>query len=501
MMRIKRHEEAEFYALFDGRVHPSDDLLAIDRLAPQRGIAATFSSLREEPQRGPLFYLVARLWARLAGDGVVAMRALPALLGIAGIAFAFVLGRRVAGGLTGGAILAALVAVSPIELHLARQLREYGAIADTVLASAWLLLRAFERRSIGRWCAYGASVLVGLFVSPIFGAVAIAHAIVAAYAARRDGRRVFLGWLASVAVAGAIFAPWLVANLGMARAHAGDLSWLHGAYAPRAYALKWAFNIGAVFFDSEFARVRLGLVLVPILAIVALSFYAACTVAYDPVARVLALATTLCSLVPLVLLDIVTHAHFESVTRYQMATWVGIDILVALALTQALAAPSRRRIAAASALGFLVICGAFSAAFDRAYPVWWDDNEHLDERLVGRVVAAAGAPALVVATKDGEAAPHALVLAHYLPPGTGMLLYGATLPPLPPAPRDVFLFIPTQNVVREVKARVAPARDVRNGSPPLGLSIPDLRSESDAQASAAIRADNALWHVVSTSPT
>ena len=493
MLRITGHEQPDLDRLFDGRTHAASDVLATTRLDAHLGIAATLASLRNEPQRGPLFYVAARAWADVFGDTVARMRLLSACIGVAAVGFAFLLGRCMAGGAIGGAVLAALVAIAPIELRFSQQLREYETIAALALASAWLLLRAVERPAAARFAAYAASVLLGFFASPIFGAVVAAHAVVMAVAARRDGRALFGWWLAAVVVATLAYAPWALGTVATAGAHANDLAWLIGSYSLRSFALKWAFNAGAVFFDAEFARARYGLVLIPILACIAGAFVSAFAWPRDAVARALALSYTLCTIVPLVALDVVRHAHFESVTRYQMTTWVGIDLIVALLVVRGLTAGGNGARAAIVGFAFAVGCGTFSAVFARPYAVWWENNEHLDERAAGASIAAA-IPAVVVATKNGAAEPYALVLSRYVPPDTPMLLYGGALPALPGATR-LFFFAPDASVVREVDRRVAPARVLRNVSPAIGLTIPDLRAPRDAQAAAALRADNALWRI------
>jgi hypothetical protein len=59
----------------------------------------------------------------------------------------------------------------------------------------------------------------------------------------------------------------------------------------------------------------------------------------------------------------------------------------------------------------------------------------------------------------------------------------------------VYVFVPAARVVGELTRRVAPQRTMRNVSPAIGLTIPDLRTPRDALADAAIRADNALWSI------
>jgi uncharacterized membrane protein len=498
MLRITGHDEAQLYGSFDGRVRSARSFLALDRLDAASTFSATIASLREEPQRGPLFYLAARVWAGAFGDGVYAMRVFPSLLGVACIGLAFGLGRRLAGDALGGATLAALVAISPIELHFSQQVREYVLIAGAILASSWSLFGALDRPTIVRWTTYAIVAAAGLFTSPIFAAVLVAHAAVALGSLRRvpaSARSVSLGFGIAVAAALAAYAPWALPALAASHAHAGDLAWLHGDYSPRSFALKWAFNIGAVFFDAEFARPRFGVVLLPLFALVALAAIAALRRPTNPLPNALALATTLCSAIPLVTLDVATHAHFETVTRYQMATWIGIDMLVALALASWLrSARSVLRIGAVAAFAFVVVCGAFSAGFDRAYAVWWDDNEHLDERLVARTIATGRAPALVLVSKDGAAAPYALVLAHYLPPDAAFLSYESVVPEIPAWGGDVYLFVPSTDAVADARGHFALSGfGLRNVSPALGLSIPDLRSAHDARDAAALGAQNALW--------
>jgi uncharacterized membrane protein len=492
MLRITGHVDADLYALFDGSVRGPESILAVERLAPKHGIGATLSSLSEEPQRGPLYYIAARAWADVFGDGVARMRAFSALLGIAGIGFAFLLGRRVARGNLGGVMLAALVAVAPIEVRFSGQVREYVAIACATLATAWLLLRAFESGTVLRWAAYAGSLLVGLFVSPLFVTMLGAHFVTACVAARRS-RAKFVGWLAAACVSCLLFSPWFLQSLEAAPAHARDVSWLLGAYRPEALVMKWVFNVGAVFFDAEVARTTLAVALVPILAIVILAIASAFRRG-DAVARALALCTTFAAVALVVCVDIVRNARYEGITRYQMTTWVGIDLLVVMLLAGWIDSDHQRlRSAGVVAFAFLVGCGTFCAVFDRSYSLWWDDNEHIDERRVAATIAAPRVPALVVATDDGNSGAYALVLARYLPPDTKLLLYRGPLPSLPVFAGDTYAFVPQADALAELERRRPGG--VRNVSPESGLSIPDLRSSAGGAAADAARIDNTLWLV------
>jgi hypothetical protein len=131
--------------------------------------------------------------------------------------------------------------------------------------------------------------------------------------------------------------------------------------------------------------------------------------------------------------------------------------------------------------------------FDRSYALWWNNNEHIDERRVAATIAATGVPALVVATDDGNTGENVLVLARYLPPDTKMLLYHGALPVLPAFAGHTYAFVPQADALAELEGRRPGG--LRNVSPEAGVAIPDLRSSDAGGAADAARIDNTLWLV------
>ena len=344
LLRISGHSQNAMYALFDGKVHRSDELLALQHVTPGRGLGATLQSLHEEPQRGPLYYLLARLWIGISGNNTAAVRGLSVLLGIAGIVIAFLLGRRLTASREGGYVLAALVALSPIEIRFSQQVREYILVADLMLLSAWLLLRACERPVWQRWLACGLCALAGLYTNPTFAFLMVGEGFVALYVAwrRGGGVRVAVGSLVAACAAVLCYLPWALAAQRAAERGSVDIAWAAGAYTVRATLLKWTFNTGAVFFDSEYAHVAWGIALLPLLAIVATAVWRALVRKGDGTARALALAVAFSTLIPIVALDVLRHAHYELIARYQMPTWLGIEMLVTLLLVPALLGENAR---------------------------------------------------------------------------------------------------------------------------------------------------------------
>jgi uncharacterized membrane protein len=492
LLRISGHTNAELDALFDGSVRPARDVFALQEITPQRGAGDLLRSIaREEPQRGPLYYVLARAWIGVVGNGTAQVRGLSALLGVAGIGIAFALGLRAAGTLEGGALAAAFFALAPLQIRLAQQVREYVLVADLTLLSAFALSRAFEKPSWTRWAAFACCAVAGLYANVEFAFVlAFEGAVVAAFAARGapELRRSRLaGCGACGVVAAAAYAPWLYAVSAVAGRGAGGVSWAASAYSLRSSLLKWTFNLGASFFDSEYAHPAYGVVLLPALALCAYALYRLARGPGDGFVRALGLALVASSIVPLTLLDAVQRSHYALVTRYAMSSWTGLEFALALALAWQLeSARSGERRFAAAAAAFVVLLGASAYVLNRPYVEWWDNNEHLSEAGVALAARAEpGAP--IVASANTSA--YVLVLSRYLEGGRPLLLV-RDVPARLPAP-CVYLFLPSDATRRKALSLAGPGAALVDESPPVGLTIPDLRERGEAQIEAA----NALWRL------
>ena len=150
-LREAGHTAQEFGAAFDGRVRTIGALSGYlsDRTTPP---SATIHSLAaEDPQHPPLYYLLARYWTHTFGDSLSARRSLAALFGSLAILAALWFGYELFGSLASGAVLAALVAVSPFNLIYSQQNREYSAWLFFLALAGATLLRAMRRPAWGRW--------------------------------------------------------------------------------------------------------------------------------------------------------------------------------------------------------------------------------------------------------------------------------------------------------------------------------------------------------------
>lgn len=468
-LRISGHSYADLTALFDGRVHGAAQVASLQE-TPE-GLAAAISSvLAEEPQRGLVYYVGAALWSGAFGTTIAAERGFSALLGTIGIGLAFLLGRRATRSALGGLVLAALVALSPFQIAYSQQVREYVLFVDAILLAGWLLLRALEIPSPARWAAFGIASIFGLYVEPLFLFVLLAAAIVVAFERPLERAKV-AGFGLSAAIALASFIPLAMRNLQATQQSEIGISWAGTPYAAQAYLLKWVFNIGVTFFDAELANRWWAIALVPLIVIAAYAVYEAWRRGRrgDRAAR-LALALSGCTSLPFIAADILKHAHYEAVTRYQAATWVGLELAVALALTAALVSVDsgdRRR--AAVELAFVLACGVVSVIVNRPYALWWENNQRLNLAAIAAAVPSFPSP-LIIAQRP--AAVHVLALSRYVHDQDRFLLIGNRIIDIGNGP--YYAFLPDSRL-RDVLARHG---KIVNISPNSTSNVPVLAQDS-----------------------
>jgi 4-amino-4-deoxy-L-arabinose transferase-like glycosyltransferase len=127
----------------------------------QMDLGGLLRAIPDSESSPPLYYVLAWLWAQVAGSGEVGLRALPALLGTATIPVVAALGRRL-GGDRAGLFAAMLVAVNPLLVWFSQEARAYALLALLAACAALLWLRALEAPRGGRLLAWGAVAALAL---------------------------------------------------------------------------------------------------------------------------------------------------------------------------------------------------------------------------------------------------------------------------------------------------------------------------------------------------
>jgi hypothetical protein len=147
----------------------------------------------------PLYYALAWVWTQVVGTGPWGLRSLSALVGVATIPVAYLIGRELRGRRT-GLLAAALVAVNPMLIWYSQEARAYALLAFFCALSLYYCVRALREegrdggRSLVAWGVFSALALATHYfaVFPLAAETALLL--------RRRGRAAWRGlWIVALA--------------------------------------------------------------------------------------------------------------------------------------------------------------------------------------------------------------------------------------------------------------------------------------------------------------
>ncbi|HLY67509.1 MAG TPA: glycosyltransferase family 39 protein [Chloroflexota bacterium] len=173
----------------------SDDALGL--MLARRNPLELFSLTATEPFP-PTFYVTLSLWTKLAGDTEYAGRFFSLLFSLASLGVMYRAGRRWLGERT-GLIAAFLLAINPLDIYFAQEVRMYTMLTLFSLLSSVFAFELIAERS-NRWLAYGLASLLAVMTHAFALLVLFAQAVAALLAGPRHWR-----WLRS----------WAAAQLGV----------------------------------------------------------------------------------------------------------------------------------------------------------------------------------------------------------------------------------------------------------------------------------------------
>ncbi len=174
-------------------------------LMSQESLPELFARLKLDSSP-PLYYLILNVWMRIAGDGESALRLVSVVAGLALVAGVFIVGRRLF-SLETGAIAAALVATSPIQVLYSQQARMYALLSVLALLSVYWLWRAIADNKRRFVVGYGLATLAALYVHNYGLYLLPAHAAVLLWSgALRKKPGTWLICLACIVIG---YLPWL----------------------------------------------------------------------------------------------------------------------------------------------------------------------------------------------------------------------------------------------------------------------------------------------------
>lgn len=168
-----------------------------------RGVAEAFR-ISGADTTPALFNVLLSAWTSVFGDGVYALVALPFALSLLGVWLTWRLGRE-AGGDRVGLVASAVVAVAPLHVAYATEVRTYSLLYCLSAAAFLFLLRHLrtdDRRDLAAWTA---ASLAGFYASYTYLLVFLPQAAILAW---RAGKRA-AAWRRLAAAAGALVLGYL----------------------------------------------------------------------------------------------------------------------------------------------------------------------------------------------------------------------------------------------------------------------------------------------------
>jgi mannosyltransferase len=162
----------------------------------------------------PLYYVLAWPWARVFGDGPVALRSLSALFGTAMVAVAYLAGRELV-SVRVGRVTAALAAVSPLLVWYSQEARAYALLALLSSLSLLYFARSLRDPRSLRWWALASCLALLTHYFALF-----LVAIEGAWLLLRHRRRAWPA-LAAAGLTTALLVP-----LGLSQRAEGGTSWI-----------------------------------------------------------------------------------------------------------------------------------------------------------------------------------------------------------------------------------------------------------------------------------
>lgn len=337
------------------------------------------------------------------------------------------------------------MSVSPFFVNYGSQAREYSLWVTLIAVTSALLLRALRNGSPMLWAGYAVAMTVGLYSELLMIFVLMSHVVYVAVRYGKSLKTLVAVGLSEVAAL-ILFLPWIVVCVR-------ELAWTERTWASSPYPLyltleKWVFNIGAVFFDAEYANVHWAALTAVMLVLL---FYSIVQLFRDetPVTKWFLTILGLVSAVPQLLIDLATHGHASAIARYQIPLWVALLLVLAIFIGRRLVTNDERYVNPAWCAVFCVILAisALSTAINSRAVSWWDNDDIYPSTSMAAVINAGGAAPLVLSEKlrlDLGVDWEVLVMSHYLSPSTRFLLFDR-MPPFPlPNSASLYLLAPSK---------------------------------------------------------
>lgn len=160
-----------------GHLTPVDALANYQDVRLGQSWRDTSFALAKRPEHTPLYFLLARVWAKCFGSSITAMRAFPALSSLLTLPLFYWLACLLFDSVETAAIALCLACTSPILIRYAQDARPYSLWVVGILLSSAVLLHSLRHSRRRNWVLYSASVAFAVLTHWLSSFVFLAHSI------------------------------------------------------------------------------------------------------------------------------------------------------------------------------------------------------------------------------------------------------------------------------------------------------------------------------------
>lgn len=443
-LRVFGHTGPEYYAgMFDGKLHAIADVQKYQHADPERGIAATLAALSSRPEHPPLYYLLARFWAGLFDDPVVALRSLSALFGLLLLPAVYWFARESFDDERVSWAAVALAAASPLHLLYAQEARQYALwLTLTALSGAALLhvLRTDSRRTL--W-VYALTVALGLYAHLMHAFTVAAQALYLLWMRDQFPHARLKAAAAALLFGVLAFTPWVVLLLNAIPDVVQVTGWMQMPVSALVRAQAWFLNINRLFFDFPGSAY-----LMPVS--VGLAVTAVYIVSRRAPSRGWRLPVLLLAISAgaVILPDVLDGGRRSLEARYLLPALLPLQMCVAYLIGTRTSLRTRRG-RVFGLIGSLIIGGGvYSQLTIVSSDTWWNKSFSANNHRIAAAVNAAERPLLIAGL--GEVTPGELLsLSYLLDDRVQLLLLGSGGPePLPAGYSQYFVLNPAWDQLR-----------------------------------------------------
>jgi uncharacterized membrane protein len=403
--------------LATGQLLTVQQLLDVQQFDPALPWSATFAALRQSPEHAPLYFLLARLWLQLWGNGIAQIRSLSVLFSLLCLPALFWLSQALFQSRRTSTIAVMLLSVSPFFVAYAQEARPYSLWGLSLLWMAATLLSALRRGRVGDWLLYAGAATIALYTSVLTVPLLAGQGLYVAVCWGGQKRR----WLLAAGGAVLLFSPWVWVILSQLTTLHDNTTWTRLPLGLLPMVATWIYTLAVLFFDVPVVidPPIVGIAQVTIAtALVGLMSFALQELIRKTPRRIWLFVVILCAAlpVPLIVFDLFANGRLSTAPRYMMPVLLGVLLTIAFLLSDRLpdlfSPPFRSRFWS-GVFAVLIAMSVCSCLFQLQQPSRYHKTRSLSNPAIAAVMNQANEPIVLA---EASQIMDLLSLSHLLKP-------------------------------------------------------------------------------------